>query len=597
MNPVINLLGRKAAPLFLAVALALCPSHMVIAASNPQQPAQQQPAQLPENPPAVAPDYQAPLRPLPSSDRVGVDVGNQARLSLEEAIRLAMLNNNDIDSSRLDVQMADYELRAARGVYDPRLLSELFYERVSQPVASLFGGGPEGKLTQNSVAGNAQVGGFVPWAGGSYNLTFNSSRLETNNQFATLNPQFPTSFNLTFTQPLLRGLKTDENRRLIEVAKRNLSLTDAQFRQRVIDTVSRVEQAYWDLVFSIRNLQVQIDAVRQARTQVESNRRLVGQGALAPIDVVAAETQVATFEQNVYLAQESVTRAENTLKTLLLPDRKAELWSRALLPTTDVNIEPPRAELDQAVAAALRNRPEIDQVENTAEINRINTDFFRDQTKPQVDLIAGYSAVGLAGTQLTGTNPFTSGNLALQDRVNRLSELAGLPLLPPPAAVGSLPENLLGGYGQSLSNLFGFKYSSARVGVRLTLPIGNRTAEANLGRSLAEGRRIENQRDQLLQIIEADVRNLLQSVRSAEARLNAAAAARASAELQYDSEQRKLQGGLSTVFLVLQRQTDLIAARGREIQAQTDLNRAIANFRRATGETLTVHNIKVKSEK
>jgi HAE1 family hydrophobic/amphiphilic exporter-1 len=312
---------------------------------------------------------------------------------------------------------------------------------------------------------------------------------------------------------------------------------------------------------------------------------------------VAAETQVATFEQNVYIAQESVTRAENTLKTLLLPDRKAELWSRALLPTTDVNIEPPRAELDQAVAAALRNRPEIDQVENTAEINRINTDFFRDQTKPQVDLIAGYSAIGLAGTQLTGTNPFTAGNLALQDRVNRLSELAGLPLLPAPAPVGSLPENLLGGYGQSLSNLFGFNYSSARVGVRLTLPIGNRTAEANLGRSLAEGRRIENQRDQLLQTIEADVRNLLQSVRSAEARLNAAAAARASAELQYDSEQRKLQGGLSTVFLVLERQTDLIAARGREIQAQTDLNRAIANFRRATGETLTVHNIKVKSEK
>ena len=254
MNPVINMLGRKIAPSVLAVALAISPSHSVIASGRPQQPAQRRPSGRAR---AIVREPARGRAQLPGAAQAaaafrqgGVDVGNAARLSLEEAIRLAMLNNNDIDSSRLDVQMADYELRAARGIYDPRLLSELFYERVTQPVASLFGGGPDGKLTQKSVAGNAQVGGFVPWAGGSYNLTFNSSRLETNNQFATLNPQFPSSFNLSFTQPLIRGLKIDENRRRIEVAKRNLSLTDAQFRQRVIDTVSRVEQSYWDLVFA-----------------------------------------------------------------------------------------------------------------------------------------------------------------------------------------------------------------------------------------------------------------------------------------------------------------------------------------------------------
>ena len=318
------------------------------------------------------------------------------------------------------------------------------------------------------------------------------------------------------------------------------------------------------------------------------------QGVLAPIDVVAAETQVATFEQNVYNAQEAVTRAENTLKTLLLPNRTAPLWTRALLPTTDVNLAPPRVELNQAISAALANRPEIEQVETTSEINKINTQFFRDQTRPQIDLIANYSAVGLAGTEVPRTpNPLTAGNVSLQERVNLLSELAGLPVLPPSAPIGSLPENLIGGFNQSLSNLFGLKYTTARVGVRFSLPIGNRTAEANLGRSLAEGRRIENQRDQLQQNIEADVRNLLQAVRSAEARLNAAASARSTTEQQYDSEQRRLQAGLSTVFLVLQRQTELIAARGRELQAQTDLNRAIANFRRATGETLQVHNIAI----
>jgi HAE1 family hydrophobic/amphiphilic exporter-1 len=540
----------------------------------------------------VSPNYQAPPRPLPPSERVGVKIDDQAPLTLEEAIRLALVNNNDIDASRIDVQMAEYDLKAARGVYDPRLTSEAFFERATTPVASLFGGGPGGKLTQDNVAGNGQLTGFSPWLGGAYNLSFNSSRLETNNQFATLNPQYPTSLSLTFTQPLFRGLRIDENRRRIEVAKKNLSLSDSQFRQRVMDIVSRVEQGYWDLVFALRNLQVQIDAVKQARAQVESNRRLVEQGVLAPIDIVAAETQVAIFEQDVYTAQERVTRAENILKTLLLPDRSAPLWSRALLPTTDVNLAPPGVQLEAAVAAALANRPEIEQVETTAEINRINTRFFRDQTKPQIDLIAGYTAVGLAGTQSMLTpNPITSGNLLLQERVNLLSQLAGLPALPPPAPLGTLPDNLIGGVNQSLSNLFGLDFTTARVGIRFSLPLGNRTAEANLGRSLAEGRRIDNQRDQLRQTIEADVRNLLQAVRSAQARLSAAAAARSSAELQFASEQRRLQGGLSTVFLVLERQTELISARGRELQAQTDLNRAIAEFRRATGETLQFHNI------
>ena len=178
---------------------------------------------------------------------------------MEEAIRLALANNNDIDSSRIDTQIAAFELNAARGIYDPRLTTDLSYERTNSPVASLFGGGPEGRLSQNGFTGTGQLNGFSPLLGGSYSLTFDSARLDSNNQFATLNPQFPTRLNLSFTQPLFRGLTTDENRRRIEVAKRNLSLTDAQFRQRVMDVVSRVEQGYWDLVFALRNLEVQIE--------------------------------------------------------------------------------------------------------------------------------------------------------------------------------------------------------------------------------------------------------------------------------------------------------------------------------------------------
>ncbi|NJM52699.1 MAG: TolC family protein [Blastocatellia bacterium] len=164
-------------------------------------------------------------------------------------------------------------------------------------------------------------------------------------------------------------------------------MTDAQFRQSVIENINRVEQAYWDLVFALRNLQVQIDAVKQARTQLESNQRLVEKGVLAPIEIVSATAQITTFEQNVYSAQDTVTQAENTLKTLILKDRNADLWSRPLTPVTPVELQAPRVPLDAAIADALKNRPEIQQLQTNSEINKINTDYFRNQTKPQIDFI------------------------------------------------------------------------------------------------------------------------------------------------------------------------------------------------------------------
>jgi len=393
----------------------------------------------------------------------------------------------------------------------------------------------------------------------------------------------------------MRGLRIDGNRRNIEIAKKNLNLSDAQFRQRAIEVISQVEQSYWDLVFALRNLQVQIDAVRQARTQLESNQRLVEKGVLAPIEIVAASTQVTTFEQSVYTAQEAVTRAENSLKTLLLPDRNSALWSRPLTPVTPINLEAPRVPLEQAVTSAIRNRPELAELQTTAEINQIDTRFFRDQTRVAVDLIGTYTGVGLAGTAVPSVQNTSSSNSILRARVNELSVLAGLPPLET-TTTSAPPPNLVGGYTKSLSNLFSQDYPAFRVGVRVGLPLRNRVAESNLGESLAVGRRIQNQRAQQEQVIEADVRNATQALRSAEARLAAAAATRAGAEQLFESEQRQFKAGTTTVFLVLQRQTDLLAARGGEIQAQTDLNKAIADFQRATGNTLEANHVSVSSD-
>ena len=526
------------------------------------------PAVLPDEPPPVAPNFQAPSRPLPDANRVGVDVANQLPMTLEEAITLALRNNNNIDVSRNTVQIAEFNLRAARGVYDPLIATENYYESATTPTASAIGGAVNGAVTQTRIFNSAGVAGFSPFFGGDYAVSFNSSRTTTSNTNSFLNPQFPSALTFTYTQPLFRNFGFDLNRRNIEIAKKTLGLTDAQFRQQAIEVIAQVEQAYWDLVFALRNLSVQIDAVKQARTQLESNQRLVDRGVLAPIDVVAATSQITTFEQNVYTAQESVTRAENNLKTMLLPDRTSEVWSRPITPVSEVSLETPKIGLEIALTEALKNRPEISQLETSAEINQIDQRYYRNQTKPRIDLVGTYTSQGLAGSPTARS-------------------------IDPDTGLTVVPENLRGGYFTSLGNLVGQDYPTYRIGVTIGLPWGNTIAKANLGRSLVEGTRIGNQRAQAEQVITAEVRNAMQALKSGEARLASALASRQSAEQLYESEQRQFRAGTTTFYLVLQRQTELLAARSRELQAQTDLNKAISEFQRATGTTLSANNVTV----
>jgi outer membrane protein TolC len=517
----------------------------------------------------------------------------QRPLTLREALALALENNKDIEVARHNVKIAEFDLTAARGVYDPRLSSSSYYERIESPISSFLSSGSNGATTQSDYTATARLEGLTPILGGNYHLDFSSIRLTTNNQFTALNPQYPTALTFSYTQPLLRGLRFDNSRRQIEIAKKNLSLTDAQFRQQAIETITSVQRAYWDLVFALRNLQVQRDAVRDSRLQLEHNKRLVAEGALAPIDVVAAEAQVAGFEQSLFSSLEEVSRAENNLKNLIAVNRQADLWNLSIVPTDSVDLASPDVSLPDAFKAAMENRPELQQSNVVREINQIDQKYFREQTKPAIDLVGSYGMVGLAGASSGTTNPITASSSQLRDAVNRLLINAGFDRLPDPPAQTISPF-LLGGYEQSLQNLLGNRFNNFRVGVQINLPLRNRTAEAQLGRSLVEGQRIATQREQLEQQIQVDVRNALQVVRSAEARLRSAVIARQASEQQYQSEQRKLDAGQSTVFLVLERQTALTTARGNELRAQTDLNKAIAELQRATGNALTSNNIVVR---
>jgi outer membrane protein TolC len=202
------------------------------------------------------------------------------------------------------------------------------------------------------------------------------------------------------------------------------------------------------------------------------------------------------------------------------------------------------------------------------DITRIEEQYYRDQTRPQIDLVGSYGMAGLAGTPALTTNPLTGAPLA-----------------------GSVNGSFLGGYGRSVDGLLGRAYPTARIDLRIGLPIGNHTAQANLAVAQTAREQIRRQRAALEQQIEADVRNTLQGVRSAEARVAAAGVARVSAQQQYESELRRFESGLSTVFLVLQRQTDYVTAQAREIEAQADLSTATASLRRATGTTLETRGV------
>lgn len=544
--------------------------------------------------PQVSPDFRAEQGPFPALERVGVDMSEQRALSVREVIELALANNKDIEVARENVRAAEFDLQAARGVYDPRFLTNSYYERSETPTASFLSGSSSGSVTQSGFFTNSSVQGLEPKFGGGYRVDFVNNRVTTDNQFAALNPQYPTALTFSYTQPLLRGRGFDANRRLIEIGKKNLSLTDAQFRQRAVETITSVQRAYWDLVYSLRNLQIQREAARDARRQLEHNRRLVSEGLLAPIDVVAAEAQVSGFEQSVFSALDDVGRAENYLKSLVAENRESPIWRVAIVPTDSVDLSPPQVSLDEAMQVALKSRPELSSSDVAREINEIEQRFAREQTRPQVDLVASYGLVGLAGSaNASGTNPLTASNLEIRNRINQLSVAAGLTPLPDPPAQ-TVPETLVGGEFQSLANLAANRYTNFRAGVTINLPFRNTTAKAQLGRTLVDAERIRTQREQLEQLIQVDVRNALQLVRTAESRLRSAATARSASEQQYASEQRKLDAGQSTVFLVLERQTQLATARGNELRAQTELNKAVADLQRATGNALEQNRVEIR---
>ncbi len=533
---------------------------------------------------------------VPAPDqRVGVDNTKLVRLTLRETILMALENNREIEIERLNVQMNEFDYRASQGFYDPALMTSLFYDRRNIPIANPLAGGANAGLLTDNLTGSATISQRLREQGGLLQASYSNDRATTQNVFNILNPQFTSTLNLTFTQPLLKNRTIDPGRRQIKLARKRLDISDSQFRQRAIEIIAQVQRAYWDLVFARRDREIKRESVELARTQLSHNERLVEVGTLAPSDIISARVELERRNDEAAASIDAIQRTENALKMLLLQPENGDLWQSELVPVEQPEIENGRVmPLIDALRLAMQNRPELEQFRIRGELNRIDEAYFRDQTRPQVDFFINYGMIGLAGAQRTETNFFAASNALLTSRVNQLSLLAGLNPLPVNNGGGALPPFLIGGSGQGLWNMLKNDFRTWRFGVNINLPLRNRTAEAQLGRAIAEGRQIEIQRQRLVQGVEVEVRNALQGVVTARSRVEAARNSRVNAELQYQSEVRKFDAGQSTSFFVLDRQNALSASRGRELRALTDYTKAAAELQRVMSTTLASNNVEVK---
>jgi outer membrane protein len=528
------------------------------------QPTPVQPEPRQPNFPSV---QQQPVPPLPDLTRVGVESGNVLTLSLNDAIRTALQNNNDIEVARDDVRYNEQVLRSLEGVYQPVFaVTPQLIRSVTPQTSSLGGAGAAGTTSNTTLNLSPSLSKSFATGGGFYTLSFANSRNSTSSTRSSLTPFYSSNLSLQFTQPLLRNRSIDANRHSIRVQKKRLEQTDSDFRARTIAIISQVQSAYWNLVFALRNQQNQLDSLSLSRQNMRNIEAQISAGAKAPLDRAQVQTDIATRETNLFVATQNVSIAENSLKQLMLKDTASRQWSAQITPTDSPAFDEVPVNLTASLDEARKSRPELRRLNLQKEITGLDIQYFKNQTKPQADLTGTIATTGLAGAACTTvTNP--------------------LCIAP--------PTNLVGGYGKDLSNLAGLSTNNITVGVTISFPLHNQTAEANLAGARIQREQLDASVRSQEQAIEMDVRNAAQSVDTAQKRVVTSRHARESAEQQLAGEQKLYEVGRSTTFLLLQRQNELTAARTNELQAQTDYNKALADLQRATSATLRINNVVV----
>ena len=355
------------------------------------------PVQDPRDP--VIPVFQAgPMPPLPDMRRLGIG-STTLPLTLNEAIKRALENNNDIEVARDDVRYAESQLNSLEGIFDPIFSITPQIDKRVTPVQNIFAGaGTSGQVGNTTFSWSPAVTKQFGKGGGNYQVMFSNSRTSTTATNSTLNPFYSSNLSLNYNQPLWRNRSIDNNRRQIRIQSKRVEQSDSDFRLRTIDTITRVQQAYWEVVFALRDQQNQLDNLNLTRENLRNVEAQIAAGAKAPFERAEVQTELASRETALLTAVQNVSIAENNLKQLIFKDANSPDWSSQITPTDKPSFSEAPVSLEDALKEARENRPELRRLRLQAEINGIDLQYFKNQTKPQFDLQGTVATTGLAGT-------------------------------------------------------------------------------------------------------------------------------------------------------------------------------------------------------
>lgn len=485
------------------------------------------------------------------------------RLSVGDVVDRAFHNNLDLTIERYNQLLARQRVVGSRGFYDP-LVS--LTSNVGTAINPLTAPAGDTRIPAETINSS----GFSPSVrqnligGGTVTAGLTNSQSLTSSLAPAVNPAFASGFTTSVTQPLLRGLFATSIDRQLDSGRLDVNIADAQYRQKVTFVLQQALTQYWELVFAIESYETRRQSKALALVQYESTKVRVQTGLLTPTAVTASRAEIASRERDMLLARVQIINAENALKQLLSEDPSAPVWNMALIPTDRPEPQVAFSVIDEAVAAALAHRPEIEQLRFQTAQNQIDRKFFFWEKRPTVNLTGSFTALGKSGTVFQRV-----GGERLQDIAN-------------PA---------FGGYHTSWGQVFGFDFPTWSLGLTMQVPLGNRAADAQLAQAKIVAERLRTQMTRTQQSVIVEVRGSLEVIGMQKQSLDAAHLTTQLSEEQLEAQNARYEAGFSSDFELLRYQRDYVDAKVRELRALIDLQLAVLSLERATDTLVEAHGV------
>jgi outer membrane protein TolC len=495
---------------------------------------------------------------LPGPEKLQEYVADgKLRLSLDDAVRLATLNDTGVRLNRLAVELSSLAVQRAFQPFDPVLTSTFQPRRSKSPATSeLDGASTLSQLSHQGSIGYAQT--FQ--TGTSYNIGFSTTRNASNNSFAFVNPSFASSLNFSLTQPLLRRRGLLANRAPIVIARRSLKQSAANFEAQLSDAVQTAVNRYWDVVQAREELRVLRKSLELAEETYKRDKRALELGALPPLDIYRSESQVAQRKLAAIQTEYRLKEIEDDFRRIIGADLEPAIQELPLELTEPADAPLTPVDANQALQRAYAKRPELENLRQQIANDDTTVQVANQNLKPDLNLTGFYSTNGSGGTLID-------------------SETGGV--------------ISKGGFGDAWSQLTGFNYPTYGVTLELRLPLRNRGAEADLGTALVSKRRTLYQMRQRQQAIALEVRNAVNEMEKSHVSIAAAETALDLAKKNLAADQRKYELGTETIFFVLDAQTQLSQAEQNLVQARIGYRRATTALHKASGELLEHYNVQI----